>query len=212
MSPGFEMFLQVSGVLVGAAGAWYAFKQYRLASAPKRDENRSAGSEVQTFICQRYLDGDSMFQAILGGAIGIPGLLWASLSEDDFEGPGHRLFTIAVFVVFVVFSVFMLGRSEAHFKVELSDRYFTVLQTSWRPREFRIAWDQVDHFEFSPQSSEKRKVIAVLPEGHGYLAGLPSNRYSSQHGGYEMCDLRGVEPSEQALRDAITRYSGLEVR
>lgn len=87
-----------------------------------------------------------------------------------------------------------------------------VRQTHWSPREFRISWDKVDHFLFLPESSVQRKVIAVLPSGHGYLPELPRDRYSELRGGYEMCDLREVKPSEEALRSAITRFSGLEVR
>lgn len=210
MSPGFEAFLQVVGVIAGVASAWYAFKQYQMAKASKQQKVRSAASGVHTFTCARYPDADSLGMGIFTGAIGVPGVLWVVITEPS-EGLS-RILLAATFGFFMCYSAFMFDRSTSPFTVELSDRHFTVRQTHRKLREFQIPWDKIDHFIFYSNYKEQRKVIAVLPEGHGFLAGLPQDRYSAIHGGYEMCDLREVTPSEQALRKAITQYSGLEVR
>jgi hypothetical protein len=206
------MFLQVAGVVAGVAGAWYAFKQYRLATNSKREDAQGTASGVQTFTCARYTDEVSIYVAIVAAVPGLPGMIWVTMAEGDFNGPGHRIGSGLIFGAFILLSVFAFDRSQSPFTVELSDQHFAVHQSHGRPREFRIPWHKIDHFVFSPESSAKRKVIAVLPEGHGYLPELPQDRYSKQHGGYEMCDLREVRPSEEALRKAITRCSGLEIR
>lgn len=211
MSSGFEAFLQVVGVAAGVAGAWYAFKQYQLASASKRDEKRNNASRVQTFICERYPSRADQIGALLYGGFGCFGILWVLLAEDDFEGFSHRVASGVPFGVFILVGLVLLERSDAPFTVELSERHLTVRQVYRQPRELRIAWDSVDHFADMCQDSKRRRLIAVLPADHGYLPALPQERYSKYDGGYVMCDFKKVNPSKKAFREAVARYSGLEV-
>ncbi|MEU6860360.1 hypothetical protein AB0B28_16000 [Glycomyces sp. NPDC046736] len=212
MSGGFEAFLQVVGVAAGVAGAWYAFKQYRLSSTSERHENRSGPSGVQTFVSERHTSRGEQIGALLYGGFGALGLLWVLLAEDDFEDGGHRVFVGIVMGAFLMAGMFLLERSEAPFTIELSDRHLTVRQVYRQPRELRIAWDRVDHFADLYQDSQRRELIAVLPADSGYLPELPQNRYSKGDGGYVLCDFTKVRPSKNAFREAVTRYSGLEVR
>ncbi|WP_335988601.1 hypothetical protein [Glycomyces sp. MUSA5-2] len=211
MAMSFDTGLQLAGVVVAAAGTYYAFRQYRLAHTTQRergDADRDGGA-VEFFTLKRHPDTTGKVVAwCIIAASAVFGFWSLESSESDMESTIGAVIALAG----MLFGARMIDSADDTIGVELNEAGMVVRRNYERPREWRIAWDQVDHVAIVHKYSTERVVVAVLKPNSGFVPGMPQERYSSRDGGYEMCDLREAKPSEEAFLEALRRFSGGDVR
>ncbi len=208
--------MQVAGVVAGMASAWFAFKQYQSTAASKRkgDVNRNATAVVQTFVCERYPRRIELGFALACGGVAFLGVVWflvTFLSNiENHRDVGNGLIVLAISVLILFGAATMWEKATAPYTVELSKEHITVRQTQ-EPRERRIAWSKIDHLADMYHDGQRRRLIAVLPTGSGYLPNLPKDEYIKYENAYFLCDFQKVTPSKRAFREAVVQIAGVEV-
>jgi hypothetical protein len=166
---------------------------------------------MQSFICESHLDKEAAAFAGMFGVLAAMVII-LGLAEQDSTPRADLYFRVGLGIAMGFVAVSLLGKAEAPFRATLDDHGFTVSRDYRRPRELRVTWERIDHIAVRTDRSGRRRIVAVLPPGGGFIAGVGQRHYSKAEGGYVMCDLRAVAPSEEAFREALRRYSGSDIR
>ncbi|GAA2136861.1 hypothetical protein [Glycomyces algeriensis] len=212
MEANLDTGLQVIGVAAAVAGTYFAYRQYRL-SRHARPVRGTVGEDgdVEHFACLPYPQvGDVVFGYLMG-AFGC-GIALLAVFDRDLDGTPEFYFWILLGLGFVLAAVGLLEGDKAPFRIELTEREFTVRRRFPNTHFVAVPWANVDHIAVVTSPEGHRQVVVRLPKGGGFAPGMPGDFYSTQVGGYIMCEMKGAEPTEAAFLAALRRYTGTDVR
>ncbi|GIG65266.1 hypothetical protein [Phytomonospora endophytica] len=197
MDPELETALQVVGVLAGAAGTYFAWRQYRLA---KDVAARGHGPSGEVFLTKNE------FNVVYAG-LGVTMLLIAGYlllnprTADEATLWADRGLSLALLLM----AAWSFDQNERENHIEIDGEALTLRTRGSAP--IRVPWDRITAVSIVRDDRTEQLIIRTHEHG-GVIAGLDPMWDAAIRPGYRVCHLRDVKPSTAALRAALGAHSG----
>lgn len=196
-------------MLSGVLGAYFAYKQLHpdLQVRPPGPSVGSdapvAGSRPEVFSCEPLqVFGDWVFLvacALAGAAV--------VFADGSAMPPAVELIKLAVGACFLALAAIWWDKLDTHWLIEV-DETAIVVRTALRRRPVqRFDWARARNVEIS--SVGNSCILLFISEtGSGFEPGIDSYSWDGSRGGYRICKVAAVRPSEEAFLTALQHHSG----
>ncbi|MEV0644850.1 hypothetical protein AB0I28_06265 [Phytomonospora sp. NPDC050363] len=197
MDPELETALQIAGVLAGAAGAYYAWRQYRLA---KDAEPHGPYPTGEVFLTRNEF---SVVPVVLGGIL----LFMAGylLFNPRYTEGTTLWLDRGLALALAAMAAWAFDQNERENRVEIDGEALTIRPRGAAP--VRVPWDWVKAVYIEKSDGADQLIIRTHDHG-GVIPGLQPTWDAVIRPGYRACYLRDVKPSPAALRAALEKHSG----
>lgn len=208
MDDGLNIMLQIVGVLSGALGAYFAYKQLQrdkpgtLSSPPVGSEVPVVNPRPEVFSCEPLqFFGDWVFLV----ACGLAGAAVVFVDGSEMP-PAVVLVKLAVGACLLAIAAIVWDQMEAHWLIEVDETAIVVRSALRRRPEQKFEWARAQKLEIS--SVGNARILLFIPEiGNGVEPGIDSYSWDGSRGGYRICKIAAVRPSEEAFLTALEHHS-----
>jgi|GEM_PF-5317548 len=211
-----ENLLQIAGVLTGAVGAFYAYRQYGLARGPGGAVISARGDSVSEMTTRFQTSGGQESERNTSGAVGMMLVVASLFMLYDDRNTDHR----GMLTIFMLASIAGTGVVVDFFDkprwIGIDGAGIVVYRHQWISRpvvQVRFEWSVSVSVAVAVERGPQNRRWLLLRMNSRYGVGtIPQQSlWNDEHKAFMLCELADVKPAESTLLDSISDHFGRPV-